>query len=201
MESRELQKKLSGLTEEEIQQILRSKRPAQIADPHLTPSAVMVPLIPRAEGWCALLTKRSHQVSAHKGEISFPGGVIEEGESALGAALREVEEEVGIKSENLRLLGELDEILTMTGFRIRPFVACLDWPVKIIANQSEIEEIYILALEKFLDPARLKIQTWKKNEQDYPVYFFQLPECTVWGATAKIVKNFIERLTGAEITA
>jgi len=206
MEPMELQDRLSKLTEAEIMENLRSRRPAQITEPDLTPSAIMVPLFrrfvgarlaaPDSEGWVVLFTKRSQKVEAHKGEISFPGGVIEPGESALGAALREIEEEVGIKKERIRLLGELDEILTMTGFRIRPFVASLDWPVALRPNQGEIEEIYILPLAKFLDPGRLKIQHWQRKEQDYPVYHFQFPECTVWGATAKIIKNLLERLLG-----
>jgi len=188
------------LTETQIEQVLRSRRPTPVAEAQLAPSAVVIPLIRRAEGWCAIFTKRSQQVNSHKGEISFPGGVLEPGETALGAALRELEEELGIKKESLRLLGELDEILTVTGFRIRPFVACVDWPVALYPSQSEIEEVLILALNGFLEPARFKIKHWRRNDQDYPVYFFELPQCTVWGATAKILKNFLERLLGITLT-
>ncbi len=194
-----LKEQLRLLTEERIEEVLRSRRPSLVTETHLTPSAVVIPIFRRSEGWCAIFTKRSQEVNAHKGEISFPGGVLEPGESALGAALRELEEELGIRKESLRLLGELDEILTITGFRIRPFVACVDWPVALSLSRGEIEEIFILSLNHFLDPARLKIKHWQRKDQDYPVYYFEFPECTVWGATAKIVKNFLERLTGAEI--
>ena len=199
MDSDQLQEKFRLLTEDRIEETLRSRRPSLVAETHLTPSAVVIPIFRRDSGWCAIFTKRSQHVNTHKGEISFPGGVLEPGESALGAALRELEEELGIRKESLRLLGELDEILTITGFRIRPFVACVDWPVALSLSRGEIEEIFILSLNHFLDPARLKIKHWQRKDQDYPVYYFEFPECTVWGATAKIVKNFLERLTGAEI--
>ncbi len=200
METKELQGKFSRLSESEFEKILRAKRPEKIIDPALIPSAVTVPLIRRAQGWCALFTKRSQRVETHKGEVSFPGGTIEEGETALGASLRELEEEVGIPREKVRVLGELDEISTISGFRIQPFVICLNWPAQIITNPGEIDEVYILPLSQFLDPARLRIENWQWNGREYPVYFFQLPECTVWGATAKITKNFLERLQGSIIS-
>jgi len=199
MDLQESQALISGLTEQDILQILRAKRPVQITEEGLKPSAVMVPLIRRTDGWCALFTRRSQNVEHHKGEISFPGGTIEPGESALGAALREIEEEIGIQKDSLRILGELDEIMTMTGFRVRCFVASIDWPVAIKPSREEIDEIYILPLSKFLNPEIFHTNIWKRNGEDYPVYFFKLDECVVWGATAKILKNLLERLLGISL--
>jgi 8-oxo-dGTP pyrophosphatase MutT (NUDIX family) len=190
----QLKEIVSSLTGEQIKEKLRSKRPARVKEPGLKPASVLVPLISRGGGWCLLFTKRSHQVEAHKGEISFPGGMIEEGETALAAVLRETHEELGIAEDRIHILGELDEILTFTGFRIRPFVAKLRWPTPLRPNPGEIESVHILSLSGFLDPSLFKAETWKRNNQDYPVYYYKFPECTVWGATARITKNLIDRL-------
>jgi 8-oxo-dGTP pyrophosphatase MutT (NUDIX family) len=194
MEPEQLKQKISSLTENEILTKLRSIRPHKIAEKGLKPSAVLVPLISRAGGWCVLFTQRSHQVENHKGEISFPGGMIEPGETPLGAALRETREEVGIPEDKIHLLGELDEIPTISGFSIYPFVARIDWPVQLRPNPVEIETVFILPLGDFVEEGRLKTEHWKRDGQDYPVYFYQFKECMVWGATAKITKNLIERL-------
>ena len=191
-----LKEKISSLTEEQITEKLGAKRPGKIKEPGLKPAAVLVPLIARSNGWCLLFTKRSDKVEAHKGEISYPGGMIEEGESALSAALRETHEELGIAEDRIRILGELDEILTVTGFRIRPFVAKLRWPTALRPNPGEIESVHMLNLADFTDRSRFKSKLWKHNRRDYPVYFFEFPECTVWGATAKITKNLIDRISG-----
>jgi len=195
MDQAELKKKISSLTEEQILEKLRARRPARITEQGLKPSAVLVPLIFHEKGLCLLVEKRSRSVNAHKGEISFPGGVIEPGESAVGAALREMREETGVAQEKIRILGELDEIVTITGFSIRPFVARIEWPVHIHPNESEIESVYILPLADFLDPERFKEECWRRGNEDYPVYFYALDACTVWGATAKITKNLIDRIS------
>jgi 8-oxo-dGTP pyrophosphatase MutT (NUDIX family) len=190
----QLKKKLSALTGDMIKGCLRARRPSRVKEPGLRPASVLVPLIFHEQGWRLLFTKRTDQVKAHKGEISFPGGMIEPGESARAAALRETDEELGIKEESIHILGELDEILTFTGFRIRPFVASLAWPTPVRPNPGEIDCLYLLPLDGFADLSRFKAETWKRNDLDYPVYFYRFSECTVWGATAKITKNFIERL-------
>jgi len=186
--------KISVLTREQIKAKLRSKRPGKVKESGLKPASVLVPLISRHSGWSLLFTKRSDSVESHKGEISYPGGMIEQGESALAAALRETYEELGIEEDRIHVLGELDEILTFSGFRIRPFVAQLSWPTPLRPNPGEIGSVHILALSGFADPSLFKTENWKRNNQDYPVYSYEFPECRVWGATAKITKNLIDRL-------
>jgi 8-oxo-dGTP pyrophosphatase MutT (NUDIX family) len=197
----QLIEKISALTEEQIKIQLRAKQPCLVQESGLKPSAVLVPLIAGPEGWRLLFTKRSDRVEAHKGEISYPGGMIEKGESALAAALRETREELGVGEDRVQVLGELDEILTFTGFRIRPFVAKLLWPTPLRPNPGEIESVHLLPLAGFADCSRFKTETWNRNNQDYPVYFYRFPECTVWGATAKMTKNLIDRLAGETIPA
>ena len=190
----ELKKKLALLEPEEIQAILEKHQSQKISEPALKPSAVLLPLLKRDGIWHLLFTKRSQKVEAHKGEISFPGGVIEENETPQQAVLRECEEELGIKSAQIQILGKLDEILTITGFKIQPFVGILKEELEFNPNPEEIEEILILPLEQFLEPGRLQVENWSYQGRDYPVYFFHLPGVVVWGATAKITKNFLEQI-------
>ena len=187
---------IASLTEQEIRDRLRAKRPSCIKEEGLKPSAVLIPLIKQSEGWALLFTRRSRQLETHKGEISFPGGTLEPGESPLGAALREAHEELGIEADRVHLLGELDEIFTITGFRIRPFVARIDWPMHLRPNPSEIESVIILPLSEFADDCRLKTEHWDRNGQDFPVYYYRFADCTVWGATAKMTRNLLEKLCG-----
>jgi len=194
MNAGDLKTRISALTEQEIRDRLRAKRPSRVEEEGLKPSAVLIPLIRKSEGWCLIFTRRSRQLETHKGEISFPGGMLEPGESPLGAALRETREELGIEDDKIHLLGELDEIFTITGFRIRPFVAGIDWPAHLRPNPAEIDSVIILPLAEFADDSRLKTEHWERNGRDFPVYYFSFDDCTVWGATAKMTKNLIERL-------
>ena len=190
----ELKKKLALLEPEEIQAILEKHQSKKISEPGLKPSAVLLPLLKKDDAWHLLFTKRSQKVEAHKGEISFPGGMIEPGETPEQAVLRECEEELGIKSAQIQILGKLDEILTITGFKIQPFAGILKEGLEFNPNPEEIEEILILPLEQFLEPGRLQVENWRYQGRDYPVYFFHLPGVVVWGATAKITKNFLEQI-------
>ena len=191
----DLKNYLAHIAEKEIQQKLSARKPKKIDEPGLKPSAVLVPLVREDEGWQVLFTQRSNKVGAHKGEISFPGGVVEQGENPLQAMLREVEEELGVEKEKIAILGELDEIFTITGFRIKPYVGILKTK-EFAPNPDEIDRVLIIPIKNFLDPSRLKVEHWSRKGADYPVYFFELDEAVVWGATAKILKNFLEILLG-----
>jgi len=196
-----LKEKIAAFSEDDIRTRLRTHRPSRVKEPGLKPSAVLLPLIRRTDGWCLLFTKRSEHMENHRGEISFPGGMIEEGETALGAALRETDEELGIANDKIHILGELDEIPTITGFRIHPFVARLEWPIPLKPSATEIEKVLVLPLDGFMQEGRMRVEHWQRENQDYPVYFYDLDECTVWGATAKITRNLVERLAIDETQA
>lgn len=186
-------------TEEEILLAL-SRRPAvSLSADGFQPAAVLLPIFLKDGRWQVLLTRRTEQVEKHKGEISFPGGHIDaEDTDALSAALRETEEEVGIPRDNVKVLGRLDDLLTMTGFCIHPFVGRIHYPFSVRPAAVEIAEIILLPLQDFLDPAVFRRMEFTRNGAAYPVYSFLVRGYNVWGATARILKQFLEVCLGYE---
>jgi 8-oxo-dGTP pyrophosphatase MutT (NUDIX family) len=156
-------------------------------------SAVIMPLFLADDIPHILLTLRTEKVKDHQKQISFPGGTVKENESLLETALRETYEEIGVRGDEIKILGELNEIFTLTYYRIKPFVGFMDYPREFKVSRDEIEEIIFVKIEDLL-----KKENFRKEirgnflGEPYPVYFFTIGNITIWGATAKIIKNFLE---------
>ncbi len=162
----------------------------------LTASAVLAPLY-EAEGDVHLLfTLRSSKVHDHKGQISFPGGKREEGETSLECALRETEEEIGIHPQDVDIIGKLDEVPVISNHVITPYVGIVPYPHTLTVNPDEIERVIPLPLEGFFDPAIYHLQLTPFMGRNVPVHFFRFPEATVWGATARIVVKLLSTAYG-----
>jgi len=156
-------------------------------------AAVLVPIFERQGDSYLIFTQRTETVSTHKGEISFPGGAIdpEDGEPRQ-AALREAEEELCLSPRQVTVLGLLDDIVTLSRYRITPVVGMVRAPFSLCPNPREIEKVFEIPVGKFLDPRIFRKEDQIEFQgQSYPVYYFSLPEVTVWGATAKILKQFL----------
>jgi 8-oxo-dGTP pyrophosphatase MutT (NUDIX family) len=163
----------------------------------LRPAAVLVPLIDRADGMTVLLTRRTAHLSAHAGQIAFPGGRIEAVDRDAGAAaLRETEEEVGLPADYVTLIGRLDTYVTGTGFEITPMVGMVRVPFPLAIDPSEVAEAFEVPLDFVLDPANHH-RTERLFEQRIRV-FFALPfeGRNIWGATAGMLVNLAEVLVG-----
>lgn len=144
-------------------------------------SAVLVPIIDES----LIFIKRTMTVKNHKGQIAFPGGVMEEGESPEETALREAHEEVGINPKSTKIIGFLDDTVTIAGYLIHPVVALIprdDFNPKI--NEEEVEELIILPIEKILNSDYIEGGKLR--------WEFHVGDIIVWGATARILKNFLE---------
>jgi len=190
---------LEGPTVEDIKKILGARKEARIPSDGLKPAAVLVPIFLWEEKWHVLLTRRSQKVEHHKGEISFPGGhVDDDDENNCSAALREAEEEVGVPPDKVEILGRLDDIVTITGFRVRPFVGRIEYPYQFVASDDEIEEIILLPLSGFVEPDRCVKSVHDRGGESYPIYFFKVEGYTVWGATAKILVQLLKLILGFE---
>ncbi len=162
----------------------------------LTASAVLAPLYV-AEGRTYLLfTLRSSKVRDHKGQISFPGGKREEGESTLECALRETEEEIGIHPQQVEIIGKLDEVPVISNHVITPYVGIIPYPHKLTVNADEIEQVIPIPLEGFFDPSIYRLQLSPFMGRNVPVHFFYFSEATVWGATARIVVKLLSTVYG-----
>lgn len=177
--------------------------------------AVMVPLIQKEDGIHVLFEVRSLKLRRQPGEICFPGGGIESGDSdARGAALRETVEELGIMEENISGVLPLDFMISPFGMMIYPFVGFINNPENIRANLSEVGEIFTVPLTYFLkkDPEIYHINFKLEPEENFPFdlivggenynwstraldeYFYIYEEKAIWGLTARILAHFIEIL-------
>src|SRR5437764_4587944 len=161
----------------------------------LRPAAVLVPLVDHAEGMSVLLTQRTAHLSAHAGQISFPGGRIEEDDpDAVAAALRETEEEVGLPRERVSVIGRLDTYITGTGFEITPIVGIVAPPFPISIHPFEVAEAFEVPLAFILD--RRNHQRIERDVGAHSRSYFVLPyqDRNIWGATAGILVNLAEVL-------
>lgn len=158
------------------------------------PAAVLVPIILRAEGPTILLTQRHADLSKHAGQIAFPGGRIDQGETVLQAALRETTEETGLAPEFVRPLGYLDGYLTITQYIVTPVVALVREGFKLQAQPDEVDDIFEVPLSFLMDVKNRQTQSreWKGMTR----YFYVYPhgERNIWGATAGMIKNLYDRL-------
>ena len=166
-----------------------------LADPSLTPAAVLLVLYPKDGQYCILLHKRSEQVEYHKGEISFPGGTKDqEDKDFLYTALRETEEELGIRREDVTILGELDEVATRSGFGVRVYVGTIDYPYPFKPSSLEVAEVLEVPIAVLQDPANLRVESCWDQGQLTTSYAYAYSQHLIFGATARILQQFLELL-------
>lgn len=163
----------------------------------LKPAAVLVPIVERREGLSILFTRRADHLARHAGQVSFPGGRVNEDEAhAVDAALRETEEEVGLSRSFVHVFGELDLYETGTGFSIHPFVGFVREGFELKVDSAEVAEVFEVPLTFFLDRTN-HVQssgTWQGRERRY--YDMTYGRHRIWGATAGILINLYESLYG-----
>lgn len=158
-------------------------------------SAVLVPLFINDSGQPEILfTLRSSKVESHKGQISFPGGMSENGESIIETALREANEEVGIKPSDLEVLGQLSDLyVPPSNSVISPIVAFIDKKVQFVLSHDEVEEVFIVPVQSFFEPEKMKKEIWNFKGTDVEVLSWAVHHSTpLWGATAMILMEFLQ---------
>ncbi len=156
-------------------------------------AAVLVPIIQEQGTYSLLLTKRTDEVEHHKGQISFPGGMVDESdESSLIAALRETEEEIGLQQSFIKILGSLDDIRIPTGFVVTPFVGYIETLPSLTTSNTEVAEILCIPLDKFFDRSLRRSEMRELRGVRREVFFYDVWKEPVWGATAAIIKQFTD---------
>jgi 8-oxo-dGTP pyrophosphatase MutT (NUDIX family) len=152
-------------------------------------AAVLIPLFVREDVVHVVLTKRTDHVRTHQGQVSFPGGAWEPGDdSLLTTALREAHEEVGLLPDDVEILGVLGDTPTaVSGFLVRPFVSAVPHPYDFVQDAAEVAGILSPPLEVFADPSRRREQIRERDGVRYPIYYFDVDDETVWGATARML--------------
>ncbi|MBK0400373.1 CoA pyrophosphatase [Limibaculum sp. M0105] len=159
------------------------------------PAAILCPLIERPAGLHVVLTRRATHLKHHAGQISFPGGKVDQKDpSPLATALREAEEEIGMLPDQIDVLGTLDPYLTSTGFRVTPFVGLVAPAWRALPDPNEVEEVFEAPLDFLMDPTnRLRHhREWQGSRR----YFYAMPwgDYYIWGATAGMLKGLADRL-------
>jgi 8-oxo-dGTP pyrophosphatase MutT (NUDIX family) len=179
-----------------LQRILAQRERKAIDHPSLAHAAVLVPLFNKNESCHILFTKRTQHVKHHKGEISFPGGVFDKEDGDLKwTALREAHEEIGLREKDVHMLGVLDDIVTVTEFIVTPFVGCFSYPYPFILSPVEIEELIEVPLAFLLDESCFSEREIIQGDRKRVVDTYQYKNHAIWGATAKILKQFLDLIT------
>ena len=157
-------------------------------------AAVLMPLVEEAGGLSVLLTLRRDDLPAHAGQISFPGGRMEDGESVLEAALRETREETGIAPDYVEPLGYWDACDTSTGYQVAPVAGLLRPGFALAPCPREVAEIFTIPLAFLLDPANHRREEifWRGRMRRY--WVMRHGDRMVWGATAAMLRRLWERL-------
>ena len=159
-------------------------------------SAVLVPLYEHEGEPFVVLTRRSWELRSHQGEVSFPGGVIEPGESARDAALREAHEEIALDPSTVDVVGELDHLATFSSrAMIMPFVGVLAGRPQLTPSPHEVDAVLHVPIAELLLPEIYREERWGWEDTLRPLSFFDLVGDTVWGATAAILRHLLTLVT------
>jgi peroxisomal coenzyme A diphosphatase NUDT7 len=157
-------------------------------------SAVLVAVTDGPEGAEVLLTRRSMELRSHRGEISFPGGRLDPGETPLQTALREAHEEVGLDPDAPRLVGELDHLNTVVSRSyIVPIVARLESRPTLEPQTMEVDRVLWTPIADLTRPGTYRMETWGQPPFERPLHFFELDDETIWGATAHMLFDLLTR--------
>ncbi len=161
-------------------------------------ASVLMPLVKRDE-WCVLLTRRPMHMPTHPGQISFPGGRTETGETPCQGALRETHEEIGVAAKNVHLLGRLPSFNAVSDFRITPFVGVLSPNAKIIACTSEVEEIIEIPFSYFMNvdnhvERKVEFEGVEHTLYDMPWPQKENPSWNIWGMTAMMMYRIYQKM-------
>ena len=164
----------------------------------LVAAAVLVPIVNRGGEPYLLFVKRTDRVGHHKGQIAFPGGVVDRADASfVDAALRECEEEIALPRDAVEPLGLLDDSETVaTQFVITPVVGVVRRPIAWQPDGHEIEKVIEVPFELLVAEGSFRVEHWERDGVTRPVYFFDYEGDTIWGATARILRHYLDLLGG-----
>lgn len=193
------------LTTHQIQDALRSQPfkalhelyPQELLNGEPRPAAVLIPMVKEHDGWHILFIRRTSVAGdIHSGQVAFPGGGLDQSDPSLTAtALRETEEELGIRPQDVQILGRLNEFIAISNYRVTPFVGTLPWPYPIIQAEKEVARWFTIPLGWLADTRNRTIErrTLPNGLGEVGVIFFQEYDGeTLWGLSARILTEFLD---------
>jgi 8-oxo-dGTP pyrophosphatase MutT (NUDIX family) len=190
MEATELQQKMRlALQGNSIPSLNQSIKPQ--------PAAVLVPFVKKDDEWHLLFTKRTNGVAKHQGEISFPGGAAEkDDQNLIETAIRETREEIGIPGSQITILGVLEPVPTVSNYCVLPVVSIVEWPQRLVLNQTEVEGILLVPVDWLKDK-----KNWYEDDFFYEpgkhkkvIHYRNFEGEHLWGITALLAQNAIRYL-------
>jgi len=183
---------------ERVQQALSDYTPRHLDHPEAASAAVLLLITDRDGEPHVIFTERTNHVEHHKGQMSFPGGAADDCDDSLAAtALRETYEEIGVLPEHVRLVGQLDEMLTISNFRVTPFVGLVAGPsfdYPFVLNDHEVSTVVQVPLSFLLEEQNMELEVRQHQGREVLVPAFSYNGHRIWGATARMLHQFIELL-------
>jgi 8-oxo-dGTP pyrophosphatase MutT (NUDIX family) len=188
----------SGLLHQRLEEFRRQSTRREIAPAGLIPAAVLVPLVPGNGETHLLLTRRTDAVETHKGQVAFPGGMVDEDDrDRMATALRETDEELGIGSAAIEPIGYLDDLATPTGFLITPVLGVLSRMPAMSLNPAEVAEAFLVPLSFFENNINRRRVTRGTEFGPRETWQYDFDGRIIWGATATIIRDLMVMLQPA----
>lgn len=159
------------------------------------PAAVLLPIVIERTELSLLFTKRKSDLKDHAGQISFPGGKVEPGDRSFEAtALRETEEEIGLKAQHIQVIGNLEPTPTRTGFLIAPVIGLIAPPIQLRIDHTEVAEVFQVPLDFILNPSNHQYIKHHYANSEYNTVLIHYKNHQIWGATARIIVTLTKTL-------
>ena len=172
--------------------VLEKRKTATVEDHSMSPAAVLLVLYPVDGELRIVLQKRSQHVEHHKGEISFPGGIVDEDDqSRLDTALREADEEMGIHPGDVKVLGRLDDTPTISDFMISTFVGSIPYPYTFTPSEVEVAEVLLVPISHLRKPTSFRDDVRLENGEFHRMPIYVYDGHVIFGATARILEQFL----------
>jgi 8-oxo-dGTP pyrophosphatase MutT (NUDIX family) len=162
----------------------------------LKPAAVLIALIEENKQLSVVLTKRASHLKHHPGQISFPGGKMEDFDAGfVSAAIREAEEEIGLNIDNINIVGQLLPYETISGYVVTPIIAFIDKKQHYVIDENEVAEIFHVPLQHFLNISNYYTVTIERHRKPFSIHFMPFEHHNIWGATAVMLKDLAIQLS------
>ena len=189
--TKRLRANLPGKSAQRKMMITPNRFPTENQESEGIPASILLLLYPIEGEWFFFLTKRSQDLEHHKGQISFPGGVVEKNESKMNAAIRETNEEIGVDKDVIKIIGNLTPLyIPVSNFHILPYVGWTEEKPHTKVQDAEVKRVFSVSINDLILERNLKTKKDFFSNKSVKVPYFDLNGETVWGATSMILSEF-----------